>query len=338
MEACVVFFKRNEFSDWEFLISSNTLLQENRLKLNKVPPVFFKCIHTLKLGERAFFKIHKDLYPELKVTRLDPVQDDVETTKLIDLLKCHDYYGVQYISITHLELKEAPSPKASFEEHLEQISKKRLEGNVLFKECSFAKALKTYNTGIIFVNEAKLDDGKIDEQKAILKEERIKLLTNIVRCQNSLNNEKNHKLCLDTCDKILFYEPENHNAFYFKAKTYNTLDDYSRGLECMEKAIHYFSIYQQKNSNDPIQQKKDAELKSRMEIIERQLLKKKKLQEEQDNKLMKSKMTNMFSEELYADTEPYDEEEYWRKQQEEDERLGRKPWFMSDGTIHYQQL
>ncbi|KAG2382401.1 hypothetical protein C9374_005603 [Naegleria lovaniensis] len=335
---CAKLFYKNTEQDveWSCLTASNNLLQEIRLRPNKVYPVQLDCLYTMKQKEKAIFSIAKNVDKVLDIT-LFPTGDGDHVSPG----QCHDYVFVQYYEMTHLERKEIVNV-TNFEEGLNEAIKKRTAGNLEYKDCQFKKALKTYKTALICLSNVKLDDPENQElchiQKKLITDEKVKLLLNIARTNSIM---KDHRSCIETCQNILTVDSNNHHAHYLLGKSYNCLDDYERGVEHIEKAKVLFASYQSSldsNTVDNLQQKKDEEFVNNLSIIERQLRYKKQIQEQKFDQEMKQKMSRMFSEELYPNQEPYDEAEDWMKMQEQDELLNRKPWFSSEGQIMYQRL
>lgn len=332
-----LFYKMTEQDvEWKCFTASNNLLQEIRLRPNKVYPVQLECLYTMKHKEKAIFSIGKGVDKNLEITLFQTGDSDHLSPG-----QCHDYVYVQYYEMTHLERKEIVNV-TNFEEGLNEVIKKRVAGNLEYKDCQFKKALKTYKSALISLSTVKFDDSDNQElfraQKKLVTEEKVKLLLNIARSNSVM---KDHRSCIETCQNILSLDPNNHHVFYLLGKSYNFLDDYERGFENLEKAKVLFASYQSSidpNTLDNFQKKKDEEFQYNVSMIERQLRYKKQIQEQKSEQEMKQKMSRMFSEELYPNQEPYDEDEDWMKMQEQDELLNRKPWFSSDGQIMYQQL
>eukprot|EP01121_Diplochlamys_sp_Union-15-3_P013706 TRINITY_DN4290_c0_g2_i2.p1 TRINITY_DN4290_c0_g2~~TRINITY_DN4290_c0_g2_i2.p1 ORF type:complete len:417 (-),score=91.15 TRINITY_DN4290_c0_g2_i2:82-1332(-) len=182
-----------------------------------VVPGLEKAIESMKQGERATFKIApKHAYGS-------------EGNSLL---------GVPPNSTLNYEvhLKEFQKEKDSwemdgFDEKYEAASKRKEQGNELFKNQLYQRAIAKYDKAIdLMAYEHNLKD---DEKK---KAQDLK-----IPCQNNLAmvylKLKNYKKVIETCQKVLETEPNNVKALYRRGVAYSESGDWNQANDDFTKAL-----------------------------------------------------------------------------------------------------
>lgn len=151
------------------------------------------------------------------------------------------YCSTQYDSESHVEYtvelleleKEKSSWDMSFEEKLEIATRRKEEGNELFKQKKYERALKRYKKALdYFQNDSSLKDEEKKKASAL----KLPCYLNTAVC---LMKTKSWKEVIENCNKALEIDPANVKALYRKGSALIDLDDWEQAKLCLEKALQH---------------------------------------------------------------------------------------------------
>ncbi|KAJ8755324.1 hypothetical protein K2173_019122 [Erythroxylum novogranatense] len=137
------------------------------------------------------------------------------------------YYEVEMISFT----KEKESWDMNTQEKIEAASRKKEEGNVLFKAGKYERASKRYEKA---VNLIEYDSSFSDEEKQQSKTLKISCKLNNAACKLK---SKDYKEAEKLCTKVLELESRNVKALYRRAQAYIQLVDLDLAEIDIKKAL-----------------------------------------------------------------------------------------------------
>jgi len=165
--------------------------------------------------------------------------------------------------------KEKDSWDMNFEEKVEMAEKKRLDGNVLFQQGKYVRAIKKYKRVLDFFEH---DSNLKEDQKQQAKKLKSPCYLNTAAC---LIKQLKYTKAIENCTKAIESDYSNLKAWFRRGQCYLELDEYDLAQKDLEKAQEFDT--DGKNAKD----------------IKKELLRLKKKRQEQDEK-DKSFYTSIF--------------------------------------------
>ena len=138
-----------------------------------------------------------------------------------------------YVRLIDIKNKIQESKKTDIELYYDSISK-NLEGNKLYEQDAYEKAIAKYNYGLELI---KSMDSEIKYNNKVIniKNHHILLLSNMCQSYVKLNNSSQSSI-LELCNQILKLEPEHYKSLYRKGLIYLERNDTDRAKEILMKA------------------------------------------------------------------------------------------------------
>jgi len=147
------------------------------------------------------------------------------------------------VLIYEIELLDFQKEKESWDmdttEKIGAATKRKEEGNTLFKESKFGRATKKYKKALTFVDS---DYGVADEDKDKFKQLKLLLFLNVAACKL---HTKDYGGVKENCNKALEIDPKNVKALLRRAKAYIDSDDWDLARHDIKKVLE-----QDANNND----------------------------------------------------------------------------------------
>ena len=146
--------------------------------------------------------------------------------------------------VVHLEDTVGKSPV--FEERLEFASKRKTEGNELFKTDKFEDALKVYRYGLFhsFFDEMSFNFELMDQHRSQVNDIRLPLLLNALQCVNKIiehdighDREELKKLGSHLAKEAIKVDAKNVKALYRRAYFFLLLKEFEKSKKDLEKAV-----------------------------------------------------------------------------------------------------
>jgi len=128
-------------------------------------------------------------------------------------------------------IKEKDSWDLNTQEKIEAATKRKEDGNALFKEGKFERAAGKYKRALTYVDS---DYGVADEDKEKLKQVKIALYSNIAASKLQL---KDYGAVKENCKKVLDLEPTNVKALVRQAKVYIDVDDWDLAKSSLQEVF-----------------------------------------------------------------------------------------------------
>jgi len=160
------------------------------------------------------------------------------------------------------------------EEKFEMAKKIKLDGVNNFKNNEFEKAIKNFEEADKYIE--KINEKDITEEMKKLK---ISLLLNICNCNNKI---KNYPKTIEIANKIEKIDSKNVKIFYYRGNANAFLDEFEKAYEDYNKLVENIE-----NKNDP------GVIALKKLIDDRKKTKESK---------QKSRLKNLFKQDLYSDT------------------------------------
>ena len=159
-------------------------------------------------------------------------------------------------------------------EKFEMAKKLKSDGVENFKKNEYENAIKNFEESDKYIE--KINEKDITEEMKKLK---ISLLLNICNCNNKI---KNYPKTIEIANKVEKIDPSNLKIFYYRGNANAYLDEFEKAYE------DYNKLYEKiENKNDP------GVIALKNLIDERKKTKESK---------QKSKLKNLFKQDLYSDT------------------------------------
>jgi len=127
--------------------------------------------------------------------------------------------------------KDKESWDMATEEKLTAATKRKDEGNALFKDSKFGRATKKYKRALTFVDS---DYGVADEDKAKFKQVKLLLYLNIAACKLQTKDYADVK---ENCNKALEIDPNSTKALLRRGKTYVDLDEWDLAKKDLKRVL-----------------------------------------------------------------------------------------------------
>lgn len=177
-----------------------------------------RAVATMKKGEQAILTIHPDFGFGSSEVRRDlsviPPSSNV-------------VYEVEMLNF----FKEKAPWKMSNSEKIEAASRKKEEGNLLFKTGKYQQAGKKYEKAADYISE---DESFGDDEEKLAKQIRVSCWLNCAACSLKLNDFQG---AIKLCSQVLDIEFHNVKALYRRAQAYmETADFFSAELD-IKKAL-----------------------------------------------------------------------------------------------------
>jgi len=118
-------------------------------------------------------------------------------------------------------------------EKVKEADKKREDGNKLFKEQKYVRAVKRYHNSLKFIEY--IDDFP-DEEKAAAKKIKLSCYLNTSACNLKL---KEYKSCQESCKKALEINGSSVKALFRRAQAYSGTNDHDLALNDLKKALEF---------------------------------------------------------------------------------------------------
>jgi len=128
-------------------------------------------------------------------------------------------------------VKEKESWDMTPEEKWTAAQKRKNDGNDLFKESKYKRAIKKYKKALTYLD---AEYGMNDEQKAKTKELKTPLYLNLAACKLGT---KQYKEVKEDCNKALEIDPKNVKGFIRRAKANIELDEWDNAKTDLTKAL-----------------------------------------------------------------------------------------------------
>ncbi|KAE8057034.1 hypothetical protein FH972_013756 [Carpinus fangiana] len=177
-----------------------------------------RAVATMKKGERAILTIHPDFgFGSSEVRRdlavIPPSSNVVYEVEMLDFFK-----------------EKTPS-EMSNSEKIEAATRKKEEGNLLFKTGKYQQAGKKYDKAADYISE---DESLGDDEEKLAKKLRVSCWLNRAACSLKLNDFQG---AIKFCSQVLDIEFHNIKALYRRAQAYmETADFFSAELD-IKKAL-----------------------------------------------------------------------------------------------------
>jgi len=201
--------------------------------------------YTMKVGEKEIEK--KDKYSFIIGDEIEPEAFEKGILSMskgehsIITIKC-DAQGMpsknveaNAVVVYDITLEEFEKPKAEWqmtvEEKFDTCTKKRAEGNDLYRKGRPQLALKRYKRALSCVeSEYQMSDD--DKKKAI--EQKIPLFLNVAACMMA---KKDYREAIANCNKALDHDKSNIKALIRRAKCYNFIDEWDNCQSDLDKVL-----------------------------------------------------------------------------------------------------
>jgi FK506-binding protein 4/5 len=176
-----------------------------------VPLGLEKGVENMKKGEKALLKVKGDYLKH------DTVPSDSQEL----------HYEIELVDFT----KEKPSWEMTTEEKMTAAAKAKEEGNELYKQGKYQRAIKKYKKVGSFLDS---DYSFTDEEKEQAKPLKVTAHLNISACNLKM---KNYRSCIENCDKALKLDANNVKALFRKGQALSALIEWKDAEECLNKAL-----------------------------------------------------------------------------------------------------
>jgi len=174
------------------------------------------CVESMKQGEHALLTLlPKYAYGE-KGNELKQVPANAKLQYDVELLEL---------------IKEKESWDMNAQEKIDAALKRKNEGNELFKESKFQRALKKYKKAMTFLDS---ETGLSDEEKGKAKELKLPLYLNLAACKL---HTKEYSEVKENCKKALEIDPSNTKALLRRGKAFIELDEWDSAKQDLNKAL-----------------------------------------------------------------------------------------------------
>ncbi|KAL9237859.1 hypothetical protein vseg_012357 [Gypsophila vaccaria] len=177
-----------------------------------------RAVKTMKKGEVALLTIQ----PEYAFGAAGSTQELAAVPSNATI-----YYDIELVSFT----KEKESWDMSTPEKIEAATKKKEEGNALFKAGKYERASKRYEKAVSYIE---YDTSFEDEEKKHAKALKISCNLNDAACKLKL---KDYKKAEKLCTKVLELDGNNVKALYRRAQAYIHLVDLDLAEKDIKKAL-----------------------------------------------------------------------------------------------------
>jgi len=182
----------------------------------QISPALETAIGTMKKGEKSSFALKPSYAFGAKGDESKGVPPNAEVEYEIELV---DF------------VKEKDSWDLNTQEKLDAATKRKEDGNALFKEGKFERAAAKYKRALTFVDS---DYGVADEDKDKLKLAKITLYGNIAASKLQL---KDYAAVKENCKKVLDLDPHNIKALVRQAKVYVDVDDWDLAKSTLQQVF-----------------------------------------------------------------------------------------------------
>jgi tetratricopeptide (TPR) repeat protein len=137
-----------------------------------------------------------------------------------------------------IELTKVEPPEAAFnqtvEEFVAKLEKRRVEGNTIFKQGNYERAMIVYQKILKRLESVNLTQGYSDEQeKELVQPLKISSLNNFAAACLHVGM---YKEAVETCDKVLALDSDNSKAHFRKAKALASLGELEESVESYQHA------------------------------------------------------------------------------------------------------